>query len=148
MLALHWCCYKWLNIKHKQNFSAVRQVTHSCFTITPAFTVWRLQWSEHFIIQTCSLTDAGTQNIPWKGTCRRDGSKNTCGENVRYSISLTRCTNDIGDWWWAAIIPLKMGNLRLIDLNLELYGMGIAVLLAWIHLSCFPNCHSKATLNV
>lgn len=86
MQSLHWCCYKWLNIKCKQNFSGVRKVTRDCFIITRALTMWNLQGDENITIWTCSLNSTGTQRICHE-TYRRDGKKNT----IRCSIIDQMC---------------------------------------------------------
>lgn len=135
MLSLHWCYYKWLNIKCKQNFSGVRKIIHSCFIITPGFTVWNLQGPENITIWTCSLTSAGTQRT-FHETYRRDGKKNT----IRSSVSLTKCSDGMGEKWWVVIIygksqthwlkPREIQNLHHTLTGLNLFDG-------------FSNCHGK-----
>lgn len=105
----------------KQNFLRVRKVTHSCFTITPAFMMWNFQGDENITIWTCTLTS--TQRTCHE-TYRRDG--------IRCSVSLTRCADDMG--WHGGGLLFFMGNLRLIDLNLEMYRICIMYLLASTYL--------------
>lgn len=69
------------------------------FMITPAFTVGNLQGAEKVTIWTCSLTSTGTQRTSHE-TYRRDGKNTT----IRYSVSLTKCANDMGESWWVVII--------------------------------------------
>lgn len=66
MLSLHWCCYKWLNIKCKQNFSGVRKVIHRFFYDYTSIYCGKLAggWKGNHLDM---LTDqyGYPENLPW-----------------------------------------------------------------------------------
>lgn len=134
ILPLYWYCYKWQTTNCKNNFSGVRQVTHSPSMIAAAFSAVTAELEA----QSSRPETIQTSLLRCKQTARR-----THGDNISYS-SATHLISQMYKYVRCALgffLLLILFNFiwNILDLNLELYEICNTVLLACIHHNPFPD---------